>query len=182
MQYFLLIYFNSKSLHVSRMLAAHHQEHQLCVNSNWYSHCLCWLAAGTILPTASQHKAWLYQLLFIQSWSSDDDQQAFSQHVEAYYWNKLIGNSASCCFMLYGYITMHGQQNIKLLSSLKKKTALVQLSVWTFWGKENSYLCRVSDLDRPDRSQSLHLVRSPGSPRSERVMKVTETSDSPSAM
>jgi len=72
MHYFLLIYFNSKHLHVSIRLAAHHQEDQLCINSNWYSHALRWLAADRIgiLPAASQHKAWLYQLLFIQSWSS----------------------------------------------------------------------------------------------------------------
>jgi hypothetical protein len=54
MLYFLLIYFNNKPLPVSSRLAVHHQEDQLCINSNWYS----------------QHKAWLYQLLFIQSWSS----------------------------------------------------------------------------------------------------------------
>jgi len=39
--YLLLIYFNSKPLHVSSRLAAHHQEDRLCVNSNWYSHALC---------------------------------------------------------------------------------------------------------------------------------------------
>jgi hypothetical protein len=50
----LLIYFNNSPLHVSSRLAAHHQEDQLCINSNWYS----------------QHNAWIYQLLFVQSWSS----------------------------------------------------------------------------------------------------------------
>jgi len=43
----------------------------------------------------------------------DDEQQACSKPVEAYYGNKLRENSASCWFMLYGYITMHGQENIK---------------------------------------------------------------------
>jgi len=43
MHYFLLIYFNNKPVHVSSRLAAHHQEDQLCKNSNWY----CWLAAGS---------------------------------------------------------------------------------------------------------------------------------------
>ena len=33
----------------------------------------------------------------------DDKQQVCSKHVEAYYWNKLIENSASCWFILYGY-------------------------------------------------------------------------------
>ena len=37
MHYFLLIYFNSKPLHVSSILAAHHQEDQLCMDSNWCS-------------------------------------------------------------------------------------------------------------------------------------------------
>jgi len=40
---FLLIYFNNKPLHVSSRLAADHQEDQICMNSNWYSHTLCWL-------------------------------------------------------------------------------------------------------------------------------------------
>jgi len=42
----------------------------------------------------------------------DDEEQACSKQVEAYYRNKLTENSASCWFLLYGYITMHGQQNI----------------------------------------------------------------------
>ena len=33
----------------------------------------------------------------------DDEQQACSKHVEAYYLNKLIENTASCWFMLYGW-------------------------------------------------------------------------------
>jgi len=59
-RYLLFIYFNNKPLHVSSRLATH-QEDRLCTNSSWYRHALCWLAA------ASQHKAWLYKLLFIQS-------------------------------------------------------------------------------------------------------------------
>jgi len=51
MLYFLLIYFNSKPVHVSSRLAAHHQEDQLCINSNWYSHALCWLAAASSQST-----------------------------------------------------------------------------------------------------------------------------------
>ena len=66
-------------------------------------------------PAASQHNAWLYQLLFIHS-PPDDERQACLKHVLAYYRNKLIENSASCWFILYGYITMHGQQNIKLFN------------------------------------------------------------------
>jgi len=56
----LLIYFNNKPLHVSSELAAHPQEDQLCISSNWYR-----LAPGR--PAASQHYAWLYQLVLIQS-------------------------------------------------------------------------------------------------------------------
>jgi len=48
----------------------------------------------------------------------DDEQQACSKHVEAYYWNKLIENSAHYLFVLRGYITMHGQQNIKFKINL----------------------------------------------------------------
>jgi hypothetical protein len=46
MHHLLLIYFINKPLHVSSRLAAHHQEDQLCINSNWCSHALCFLAAG----------------------------------------------------------------------------------------------------------------------------------------
>jgi len=113
----------------------------------------------------------------------DDEQQACSKHVEAYYWNKLIENGASCWFMLYGSITKHDQQNIKLLSSLKIKRlrgscCLSKLS----GGKKILTSDGFRNLDRPDRSQSLYLVRSPSSSRPERVMKVKETSDSPSAI
>jgi hypothetical protein len=44
----------------------------------------------------------------------DDEQQACSKHVEAYYLNKLIENNASCWFILYGYITMLAQLYTKL--------------------------------------------------------------------
>jgi hypothetical protein len=48
MNYFILIYFNGKSVQVSSRLAAHHQEDQLCIQT----------AVGmVILPAASQHKA-----------------------------------------------------------------------------------------------------------------------------
>ena len=43
----------------------------------------------------------------------DDEQQDCSRHVEVYCGDKLTENSASCWFMLYRYITMHGQQNFK---------------------------------------------------------------------
>jgi hypothetical protein len=94
MHYFLLIYFNNKPLHVSRRLVALRQEDQLCLNSNWHSHALFWLAADYT-------NCYLYTVD-----PTDEEQQASSKHVVAYYWNKLIENSASCRFMLYGYITM----------------------------------------------------------------------------
>jgi len=43
----------------------------------------------------------------------DEEQQTCSKNIEAYYWNKLIENSASWGFILYGYMMMHSQQNIK---------------------------------------------------------------------
>ena len=43
----------------------------------------------------------------------DDEQHVCSKHVEAFYLNKLIENGASCWFLLYGYNTMHSQQNIR---------------------------------------------------------------------
>ena len=58
MHYFLLINFNIKPLHVSSWLATHHQEDQLCINTN------CCLY--TVDPP-------------------DDEQQDCSKHVEAYY-------------------------------------------------------------------------------------------------
>ena len=86
MHYLLLIYFNSMPLHISGRLAAHHQEDQLSINSNWYSHALCWLVADYT-------KCCLYRVEL-----PDDEQQACSKHVEAYNWNKLIENSTSCWF------------------------------------------------------------------------------------
>jgi hypothetical protein len=76
MHYFLLIYFNNKPLHVSSSVAAHHQEDQLCINSNWYSHAL--LVVGRIgiefhLDPANSVDP------------PDDEQQACSKHVEIYY-------------------------------------------------------------------------------------------------
>jgi hypothetical protein len=50
MLFFLLIYFNSKPPHVSSRLAAHHQENQLCINSNCCSQhkaSVLWVAYAT---------------------------------------------------------------------------------------------------------------------------------------
>jgi hypothetical protein len=41
------------------------------------------------------------------------DRAATGTGVEVKYWNKLKVNSASCWYLLYGCITMYGQQNIK---------------------------------------------------------------------
>jgi len=38
----------------------------------------------------------------------------------------IIENSASCCFILYGYITMDGQQNIKLKDWSKTNLILMR--------------------------------------------------------
>ena len=67
MHHFLLIYFNNKRLHVSSRFAAHHQEDQLCINSNWYSQ-------------AVYIESCLYKVD-----PPDDEQQACSKHVEFYY-------------------------------------------------------------------------------------------------
>ena len=70
MHYLLLIYFNNKPLHVSSRLTARHQEDQLCVNSNW----------------CRQHNARLAIAVFLYRIDpADDEQQACSKHVEAYY-------------------------------------------------------------------------------------------------
>jgi len=61
MHYFILIYFNNKPLHVSSRLAAVQRAIGIVMRN------VDWLL---LLPTASQHNAWLYQLLFIHSWSS----------------------------------------------------------------------------------------------------------------
>ena len=108
MHYFLLIYFNNKSLHVSSRLADHHQEDQLCINSKWYSHALCWLAGGWIGMDFHPDPANRVD-------PPDEEHHACSKQVEAFYWNKLIENSASCWFVLYvyEYITLHSQKNIK---------------------------------------------------------------------
>jgi len=67
MRYFQLLDFNSRTPRVSSRLAAHHQEVLLRIYSNWNMPCIISIP---ILPAASQHNAWLCQLLFIRSWSS----------------------------------------------------------------------------------------------------------------
>jgi hypothetical protein len=54
--------------------------------------------------------------LFNWSLRPDDEQLACSKHVEVNYWNTLKVKSASCWFLLHGYITMHGQQNTKFIA------------------------------------------------------------------
>jgi hypothetical protein len=56
MHYFILIYFNNKPLLVSSRLAAHHQENQLCINSNWYSHAFMLTGCWQDPDPASNHK------------------------------------------------------------------------------------------------------------------------------
>jgi hypothetical protein len=94
MRYFLLLYFNSKPLHVSRSFVARHQAVLLCIYSSWYS----------------QHNARLYQRVD----PPDDEQQDCSKHVKVYYWNKLRENNASCWFILYGYITMQDNKTLNM--------------------------------------------------------------------
>jgi hypothetical protein len=75
MHYFLLSYFNNKPLHVSSRLAAHHQEDQLCINSNWYRR---------VTLTGCQRMAYINCCLYKVD-PPDDEQQACSKLVEAYY-------------------------------------------------------------------------------------------------
>jgi len=82
MHYFLLIYFNNKPLHVSSRLAAHHQEDQLCIDSNWYSHALRRLPAAQ-QPVNTMHDYTNCCLYRVDP--PDDEQQVCSKHVEAYY-------------------------------------------------------------------------------------------------
>lgn len=68
----------------------------------------------------------------------DDEQEACSKHVEVNYWNKLKVDSASCWFLLYGYIMIHGQQNIKF-ATIKFKLWLqvyhqpCSCTMWSMW-------------------------------------------------
>jgi len=97
MHYFLLIYFNNMPLHVSSRFAANHQEDQPFISSNWRSYALCWLAVGSSQSTHSCTNCCLQKVD-----PPDDEQQACSKHLKAYYWNKLIENSESFWFILYG--------------------------------------------------------------------------------
>jgi len=42
----------------------------------------------------------------------DVEQQGCPKHVQAFYWNELIENSASCWFMLNGYSFITGTRKI----------------------------------------------------------------------
>jgi len=59
----------------------------------------------------------------------DDDQQACSKHVEAYYWNKLIEDSASCWFMLYGYISL----NNAFLMAVPTQDVIISVSLLSLY-------------------------------------------------
>ena len=80
MHCFVLIYFYSKPLNVSSRLAAHHQEDQLRINSNWYGHALCWLTAGQ-QPVNIMHDYTNCCLYRVDP--PDNEQQGCSNHVEA---------------------------------------------------------------------------------------------------
>jgi len=86
MHYFLLIYFSKKPLHVSIRFAG----------SSPYTQQLVW---PCVMLTGCWHDYTGCCLYRVDP--PDDEQQACSKHVEAYYWNKLIENSASCRFILY---------------------------------------------------------------------------------
>ena len=96
MHYFLTIYFNKKPIHVSSRLAAHHQEDQFCINSSWY----IWYSCSQ--PVKISHDCKNCCLYRVDP--PDDEQQACSKRVDAYYWNKLIESSASFWFMLCDYM------------------------------------------------------------------------------
>jgi len=64
----------------------------------------------------------------------DNEQQACSKHVDSYYCNKLIENSVSCWFVLYGYIMMHGQQIIK--KNINLFVVFVVSKIWYFHENE----------------------------------------------
>ena len=64
----------------------------------------------------------------------DGEEQACSKHVEAYYWNKLKENSASCCFIWYGYITTRVNKTLNceyFLFTAISKRILIYCSLFT---------------------------------------------------
>jgi len=52
----------------------------------------------------------------------DDEQQTCLKHAEVNFWNKLKVKIASCWFLLYEYIMIEGQQNIKKDRELRMHT------------------------------------------------------------
>jgi hypothetical protein len=79
MHYLLLSYFNNKPLHVSSMLATHHQEDQLCI---WDMTCvmLTGCCQESVNITLDYTNCCLYRVDH-----PDDEKQARSKHVETYY-------------------------------------------------------------------------------------------------
>jgi hypothetical protein len=72
MHYFLLIYFSSKSLHVSSSLAVHHQQVKFRMYSNWYvMRYADWLLTGS--GSIPYTNCCLYRVA-----PPDDEQQACS--------------------------------------------------------------------------------------------------------
>jgi hypothetical protein len=75
MKFLLSIYFNNKPLHFSSSLTAHHQEDLLCIDSNPAGPC-----QQPVNITPDYANCCLYRLV-----PPDDEQQACSKLVEAYY-------------------------------------------------------------------------------------------------
>jgi hypothetical protein len=113
----------------------------IILTSCWQVPALCWLAVGRILlyfdwllagscvmligccqqPVNTTHDNTNCCLYTVDP--PDDEQQAYSKHVEAYYWYKLIENNASCWFILYGYSDKDSskKQPSSLLRTVKVK-------------------------------------------------------------
>jgi hypothetical protein len=104
----------------------------------------------------------IYQLLFIWSWSSWWWAASLLETCRGFYWNKLIENSASCWFVLYGcvrlfvvlemFVLLHysehcfvvdgctyNQQNLEL-SFLWAQSLLVHLPVWRLFSTQEDVL------------------------------------------
>ena len=145
MRHFLLIHFNKKPQHVSSRLAAHHQEDQLRINSNWYSHALYWLAVGQ-QPVNIRYDYTNCCLYTFDPPDDDDERQACSKHVETYYWNKVIENGASCCYYMditFNFVYLLQRRNHilmrKLLCCLWRDHSLTLLLLtWRIWWATNN--------------------------------------------
>jgi hypothetical protein len=74
--------------------------------------------------------SWLCLLHYHRTYPPHDEQKDGSKHVEVYYWNKLIINSPSGWFILYGYMLQFMVRDKKIYESHVQSNVMSKRYAW----------------------------------------------------